>query len=209
MLFSAEEKLLLITGCGRSGTSYIATLLTQCGLEFGHENAEKNGVCSWFLAVDGPKFRANFPDPSTHYQHVFHQVRNPLDVISSWYFNYEDVSPKVWNNFIRVHVPQIKAKDPPLVRCAKYWYYWNLLAEKKAEWRYRIEDIHHEIYEFEKRLGVVLKKDGFLRVREDINTWKKIEKKLIWADLKEALDPNDFKRIVSLAKKYGYSTKDE
>lgn len=39
--------MLLITGCGRSGTHFTARLLQEIGLDVGHETLGKDGVASW------------------------------------------------------------------------------------------------------------------------------------------------------------------
>jgi hypothetical protein len=41
-----------------------------------------------------------------------------------------------------------------LSRAAKYWYYWNLEAERTAQWRYRVETIDDVFNEFCLRVGV-------------------------------------------------------
>ena len=34
----------------------------------------------------------------------------------------------LWN-YILSQIPEIRISDSHLVKCAKYWYYWNLKAE--------------------------------------------------------------------------------
>jgi len=205
-----NEYFLLVTGCGRSGTGYTSQLLQESGLVIGHERLEKDGCVSWPMALDGEYEVWGPSAKGLHFKHVFHQVRHPLDVISSWHTNTGEATPgllKTWK-YVYDHIPQIKPEEPLLVRCAKYWYYWNLEAEKKAEWRYRIEDINLVVDEMEQRLGVSLNRTAFSNLRKDVNTRLPIKKWVTWLDLKQALTEEDFSRIQAMALKYGYPTED-
>lgn len=215
-----KEHLLLIIGCGRSGTYYISQLLTKAGLKMSDENyrdrEEINGISSWWLTVDP----TNPPSPPTNnffylppganivFKHTFHQVRHPLDVISSWYYNninYENI----WGYICR-HIPEIKQDEPLLVKCAKYWYYWNIKAEKRAEWTYRVEDIDTLLDEIENRLELKtpLDKKALSSVSRKTNVYKPIVQKIKWSDLKKTLCKEDFNKLQALADKYGYSIQD-
>ena len=49
------RKKILITGCARSGTTYITNLLNVIGLKVGHEILRENGLVSWYN-VDQPVY---------------------------------------------------------------------------------------------------------------------------------------------------------
>jgi hypothetical protein len=212
-----EERLLLITGCGRSGTTYIVKLLEKNGIILGHERIKKDGTGSWYAAVNGvinPFLRpgekkGDFSGPfecqyhKCHFQHIFHQVRDPLSVISSWYYN----RMKAWE-FIYANVPQIKRHEPHLAKCAKYWYYWNLKAEKIAEWRYRIEDINKIFEEMAQRLKRPLDRSTLKLIEKDSNARNKDFNSITWKDLRQVLSRRDFINLQRLARKYGYATRD-
>ena len=138
-----QDKKLLITGCARSGTTYISKFLQNCGLDVPHEVTGEFGCISWMMAADD--CFAPWGEGSLGYEFdlVFHQVRNPLKCISSVMIN----QPNLTWDYICKHVPEIDILEPIIQRCAKYWYYWNLLAEKKADWTYRIEDLEQVIGE--------------------------------------------------------------
>lgn len=207
-----KERLVLITGCARSGTVYTAKILLENGLEVGHEIDGKAGIVSWLMATDTDKGFSDKPGANDyHFQHVFHQVRHPLQTISS----VNTFSESNWK-FIRANIPEISVKDPKLVRAAKFWYYWNLMAEKKAEMTYRVEDIENVLDEISLRLGVKLDKEVLKKVPKNIHTRRYFFKRLLhsrryyykkytWADLKKALDPDLYDKIVELARRYGYS----
>ena len=164
------RKTLLITGCGRSGTKYATFVLRRLGLDVRHEKMGEDGVASWFMAVDAKT--VPFGDASRNFvfNHVFHQVRHPLTVIPSVASFKEDT----WR-FVCAHAP-IDINERLLLRCAKYWYYWNLNAEKIADWRYRIEDFETVFNPFCERLGVVPDTRVLEQISRDVNT-----RKLGWA----------------------------
>lgn len=195
-----EERFLLVTGCARSGTRYTAFILRDCGLDVGHEWVFPDGLTSWLMAVDcdecpwGATPSANF-----RFKHVFHQVRHPLKVIASVYVN---EPPESWE-FICRHVPQIHATDSDLVKCAKYWYFWNLKAESKAEYTYRIENIENELLELSRRAGYDLTQANLNVVAKDTNT-RRTPIELTWEVLEESIPYQLFFDIQMMALRYGY-----
>lgn len=198
--FFPKKHHLLIVGCARSGTAYTAKVLNELGLQIGHEKMGRDGIIFWHLT---PKIaRSEKYSKHNQFEHIFHQVRDPLKVISSVYVTEDRNS---WS-FITKYLPQIKVQDSHLVKCAKYWYYWNLEAEKIAEWTYRLEEIDDHWEEFEKHIGKKLKRAN-VKVRKDTNTWQTGNyRTFTWQDLKTELDPELFENIQKLALKYGYST---
>ena len=124
----ADSHPLLIIGCGRSGTNYLALVLEKAGYEIFHERIGKHGTVSWPMTVNSISPWGPLSEDS--FLNIFHQVKHPLAVLTSWIVNLHDLNRDEWL-FIRRHIPQIKSEDSLIVQCAKYWYYWNLLAEKK------------------------------------------------------------------------------
>lgn len=195
-----SEREVLVTGCARSGTRYTAYILRDCGLDVGHEWVYPDGLTSWLMAADcsecpwGAAPSANFK-----FKHIFHQVREPLKVIASVYIN---EPPESWE-FICRHLPQIQETDSHLLKCAKYWYYWNLLAEKKAEYTFRVEDI-------EKALRVMSFKMKRELIPKNINAYSKkvntreVPPELTWEMLAESLPATLFDDIQMMALRYGY-----
>jgi len=201
--FRPKPRSLLIIGCARSGTTYIARALRQRGLHIGHEQMKKDGSSSWPLAVLPVKDRSGIRPGKYRFAHIFHQVRDPLKVISSVYMTEGRQS---WN-YIMKHLPEIAMSDSHLVKCAKYWYYWNLHAEKNAEWTYAIEDLDNKWDEFDARLGKKLLPATRINVPKDKNTrLTKNRTYFTWNDLKQELEPELYMNIKQLAQKYGYAT---
>lgn len=192
---------LLITGCGRSGTNYTAVLLEKSGYAIYHERFGEDGCVSWPMAVNS--YSPWGPISEDSFQHVFHQVRHPLAVITSWVVNLYDLDRDEWV-FIRKHIPEIDLEDPLIVQSAKYWYYWNLVAEQQAEWRYCIENLFEVLPEFIDRSGLVLDSKMQGEVPLDFNAWLDTSNKITWLELKNQLPEDLYYKIEEMAIRYGY-----
>jgi hypothetical protein len=195
-----QDRLLLVTGCARSGTKYISRALRASGYEIGHEKMSEAGVSSWYLAAAPKKTKRRVNFGKYKFAHIFHQVRHPLSTISSVYKT-ENVHS--WK-YIISQIPEIRTDDSHLVKCAKYWYYWNLKAEKLAEWTYRVEDLDQLWDEFGKRIGKAITPPSEAHVPKNTNTRGEY-RQFSWEDLRRELDPILFQEIQKLAVKYGYS----
>lgn len=78
----------IITGCGRSGTGYIADRLNNTGLSCGHENVfTVNGPTRNFRNYDGDSswFAAPYIGQAYSSAKILHVVRDPLCVIESFH----------------------------------------------------------------------------------------------------------------------------
>lgn len=150
----------VVTGSARSGTSFMAKLLTSSGHECGHERLfrpdtsavpefrKRRGDASWLAAP--------FVDQLPAGTIVFHQLRHPLHVLRSmmgFRFLAQRPSALRWARFhaqvrgIQVggrvrhpgfdayalrHCPSIAELSDPLSRCARYWVDWNRKVERAA-----------------------------------------------------------------------------
>jgi hypothetical protein len=158
------RKRLLITGCGRSGTKFVTHVLRRLGLDVRHERMGADGIASWTMAVDADAVAWGVSPRDYDFEQVFHQVRDPRQVIASA----TTFKPRSWS-FIYAHTA-IPEDDPVLLRAAKYWYYWNLEAEKVAGWRYRIDAFPDVFEEFCSRLDVEPDRTVLAQVDPDVNT---------------------------------------
>jgi hypothetical protein len=197
-----QKRFLLITGCGRSGTAYIQEFLSASGMGITHEKTMgDHGCVSWLMAADcdwapwGPLSR------KYAFDHIFHQVRAPIKVIQSLY-NFPPLATWKW---IATIIPEIQLSDPPLTKAAKYWYYWNLMAESKAEWTYRIEDIDTAYEEMSRRLGVPLTAKVLKTIPKNKNTRGEPNRVITWKILHNELDRDLFHKVRDLAIRYGYN----
>lgn len=197
-----QKRYLLITGCGRSGTAYIQEFLSASGLGITHEKTMgDHGCVSWLLAADCDWAPWGPLSKKYTFDHIFHQVRGPCKVIQSFY-NHPPLATWKW---IASVIPEIKLSDPPLTKAAKYWYYWNLMAESKAEWTYRIEDIDTVYQEMGRRLGMPLSGKVLKTIPKDKNTRGKPNRPITWQVLHDELDPDLYHKVRDLAIRYGYN----
>ncbi len=152
----------VVTGCGRSGTGYIAALLSALGHPCGHERVftpwitrvpalvSGSGDASWLAAP----FVRGLPVGTV----VLHQVRDPRAVVRSLlgigFFDPAGLGEEVRSlpervrrrfgrgphrtlrsdflDAIRRGVPTILDGRTPIERAVRYWTRWNALVEPSA-----------------------------------------------------------------------------
>ena len=176
-------KKLLIIGCARSGTLFTSEALQKQGLDIGHEVMGADGMVSWFATFEDccilPK--EHLPSVSHTSFFILHQVRHPLRVISSAV----TLTAKSWRR-ICARVPEITLEESLLLRCMKYWYYWNQIAEAVASMTYRVETFNG-------------------RRAEDVatDTNHREHRELDWVSLHEQY-PVLCEKIQRLSTRYGY-----
>lgn len=188
--------MILIIGCGRSGTKYITKVLQQCGLDVRHEKWGKDGIASFYLAGEGelPRWHFKGLSPKWEFDVILHQVRDPLKVISS---SFAFRQPRTFS-FINENIPTEGITDP-VVWGMVYWYYWNLLAERKASFTYQVEKLEENWDWIKKQLGINCPWKMVKGISKKTNTrshpvlsWKELEGKPLYSEIKE------------MAKRYGY-----
>jgi hypothetical protein len=151
----------LVTGCARSGTGYLAALLSELGLACGHERVFEpatlrglkpgspapapswpDSVCaesSWLAAP----FLASLPKGTA----VVHLVRHPLAVMRSNLRIGFFATPSEYLEHACAHVTGLRQRAP-IERAARYWTAWNELIEREAKraglqlLRVRLERLH-------------------------------------------------------------------
>lgn len=189
ILDELEGAKVLVIGCGHSGTLYIANVFQEAGLDVGHECIASDG------ASDSRLTPLVFPERRSYT--IFHQVRHPLNTI----IDMQTVLPRVWKRLAH-HMP-IKDGDSMLLQCMKYWYYWNLIAASKADFRYRVEDISDSWVKICRSVGL-LPDTEFPELPSD--THKKPGGRIYytWDDMIE-VDRGLALNIVNMASRYGYN----
>lgn len=141
-----KKKMVIITGCGRSGTLYMREVFEVLGYDIGHEGLREDGISSWYIIdphhwsiTEGYiKRRRNAQGRQRVYIHL---VRNPLDVISSFH-RCEALPRRAALDFFRRSMPRYNDLDP-IAHIAKYWVEWNRAAEAlfKFDEVVRVEDM--------------------------------------------------------------------
>lgn len=197
------QTFLLVIGCGRSGTTYMTKVLSASGFDVKHEWMGEQGSVSW-LMTPGDADWAPWGPLSKDYQfeHILHQVRDPVKVIQSVY----NVPPSATWEWVGIFIPEIKPGDSKLAKSAKYWYYWNLIAESRAEFTYRIEDFNADYQIVGDKIGVVFDKSVIKSISKKTKTQRRIgHRQITWKILKDELDADLFDKVRSLALRYGYT----
>lgn len=138
---------LIITGCARSGTLYIAEVLRALGFDAGHERlysptragpvAPQTVEVSWLAAphrIDGAL--------------VVHQVRHPLKVVASLLARgtFRESGRRVrYGQYAARWCPRIRHEADELNRCLRYWLDWNALVRADVFWH--VEAIRPDMLE--------------------------------------------------------------
>jgi len=197
----------LIIGCGRSGTSYIATLLRTSKLDIGHENFGKDGVVSWNMAVENGGFKSrvrelNGKENDCEFSKILHQVRHPLKQIRS-FLTAELYTPKATWDYISLYTSVNPKQNTTLLNCMKYYYEWNKICETRTAFMYKIEDIDIYYPKICDYLKIIPNYEALKDTKRDINNRPKIGNKLTW-ELLEKEDKILCNKIFNMSKKYKY-----
>ena len=189
---------IIITGCGRSGTTYISKYFKKIGFDVGHERLGVNGISSWYLSSEQKKvpFGPSLNEVSYLPFPIVHQVREPLQSISS----IQSIGKLSWD-FIKKEVP-INDSDSGILKSMKYWYFWNIKSENKSIFTYRIESLDESIFELCRMAKIDIASSKLnMQLNKKINSRK--HKHLTWDDLrKESIVLTD--QIIEMGKNYGY-----
>src|SRR5690606_31869 len=130
---------------------------------------------------------------------VIHQVRNPLPAISSMLA----MGSPSWK-FLSSEIPIDLQLDSKILRAMKYYYYWNLKAERLAHYRVRVENFAEEIRPILVENQIAFKdRLGDYAGKHRINARQ--HKNLTWEDL-DREDVLLSGKIRELAHRYGYIT---
>ena len=195
---TARRKILVITGCGRSGTTYSAEFLSTLGLRIGHERLRRDGIASWYLASAqatvpfGPSMR----QIGSLDMLVVHQVRDPIQAIASA----QVIGRPSWE-FLAEEIPIDLDGDSRLLMAMKYYYYWNLKASNLAKIRVRVEEFQSDIrpvllefeVEAEQKTKTLPSKSTNARAHSSVS-WRRME----------AEDWRLCKKIRAMSRDYGY-----
>lgn len=140
---------IVITGCQRSGTAYIASLITACGYWCSHERLFRDGRYQELKpeSIESSWAAAGYADRFTTPPHLVHQVRHPLSVIASCLargtFRGKLRPSARWASEIYPGIFQ--PEDSEIIRILRYWVEWNTLTEwASPDVRWRIEYLNAE-----------------------------------------------------------------
>ena len=203
--------MILIAGHPRCGQNYISRVLSTTNKKIGVGYVRADG--SKFFDDDVPIVDGvvNFVGitKNVEFDHVIHIVRDPLKCISS-------ATTEQYGTY-RLIFGTVKGSPKMNVKC-KYedfvslnpvvplwsWVHLNEAIEKKATYRFRIEDIDTEYFTLCEMMGIE-PEDEVPDIPRNFNTRPHIN--YTWHDLDE-IDIDLSNRAKRLGKKYGYDTSD-
>ena len=127
---------LLITGAGRSGTLYTATVIAAAGIDAGHERAVNiRGSRKLKAGEVEVSWLAAYLDVAGY---TVQQVRHPLAAIASLAAGGAfDPSTKAWRwaKYAIARYPEIATQPTPTLRAACYWLLWNGGIQADERWQ--------------------------------------------------------------------------
>jgi len=182
---ACDHKYIVVTGCARSGTGYMAKVLQAAGLDVPHfKAAGRDGISSDVVV----------PFPCLDDCLVLHQVRYPLNQISS-------MQTSVWYTWQYLE-SLIDMEGMNLQRkCMAYWLNWNTIAQRRADFTYKVEHLDHVWTHICSLAGIENK--GLPDVPKNTNTRKGTFDPLTWEQL-EKEDALTATAIKDRARLYGY-----
>ena len=145
------ERELLITGCGASGTKYVAELLVSNGIGVTHDcGLGKDGIVTnacngkevWILWHNrhGVQEYVQAKLPVEEFRQRLQVTRHPLKVIGSVTEKWR-LHGMIWRH-VRENLPGLDDKtEPSLEIASRYWLQWNKALEPIVSDRLRLEDI--------------------------------------------------------------------
>jgi len=216
---------LLITGTGRSGTTYMVKLFKEVGFPIDHDVRSKAGR-NWLGAASWPHtflptaFGCQSRFKKHHFVRIVHLVRNPLNtIISRWNGGARHTPAMVEDCFLPQHQRPSKdmaEKDRLLAQSLRHWVLHNSFAEAQAEGRVNLEAIRGETVaallsdldgvphnppvdaaSFQRTI------DAMQRNVNSNHTKKPPTGVITWARL-ESVDPDYARMAAMMALRYGY-----
>ncbi|WP_426584770.1 tetratricopeptide repeat protein [Dapis sp. BLCC M229] len=150
----------LIVATARSGTKFMSEALKSIGVRCGHEaffgllsskqpkltRADVENRMKLYTQFEADSSWLAVPFLGTDIipsnTKIVHLTRHPENVCESLiafgFFNRKD---NCYTNYLLQHIPEIKASDPEIVKCCKWYLHWH----QKIQRRYEQEVIHHKI----------------------------------------------------------------
>ena len=196
-----------IVSTGRAGSTFIAELLTRIGIPCSHEgfvtpDGIRNrllyqGESSWLAVpfLEAGAFGDGIP--------IVHQVRDPLEVLSSFY-GIRFFSERKRTRFTRFARQHFATSGDELKDGMRWWTEWNRRCESLATLTYPVEDLEERFPEVLRTLGYAPGDLDWKEAFSDLRSRKvnaRSRANLTLGDLPEGPDRD---AMVDLARRYGY-----
>lgn len=208
---NGREFEVVVTGTGRSGTSFAAAWLTSAGVPCGHEMFfGPGGIVNTdrWLELKAESSWLAVPWLDTHLVGVpiIHQVRHPRLVLASCLRHPPGTTPQ-YLAFLKAHCPETREYGDTLNIAAARWVYWNQMIEEKCANRdsyfWVIEEREAGLLEWLQERGIVgdLDDDVLLFSNRRRNTHRPdVQINLRWQDIAGELQ----QLLQGMMERYGY-----
>ena len=195
----------LIAGTPRSGTGYVAKLMTSAGVPIGHEMFfGMPGHGYYPVGAQGDSSWMSVPFLQNFDAKIIHIVRNPLDNLASLIardtFDDDNMMNGIYSIFKMISLPDLRKYDEDNKYLA-FYIMWNMQIDKVEHFKIKLEDISKDPKPFLDKLGI--KYDKSKLYTKKYNTSDTAPPKLT-IDYFKNHDPSLVTRLISLAKLYGY-----
>ena len=203
------ERDFLVTGCGCSGTTYVAHLLRSNGVAVTHDFLlGRRGIVTnacdgkevWIYAYTrhGIKNYVLMKLPVAEFKTVVKVVRHPLKVIGSVLQKWKDWG-QIWPH-VQAGMTGLDLSDPYSLRNGcNYWLTWNQQTDRITDKVMRFEDVLKDPGIVFSTMGL---RKGFIKFKGKVG-----ESKTSWYptwDEIAALDRDLYDRMKAQARAYGY-----
>ncbi len=227
-LISADEapegsgRRLLVVGCGRSGTGFLARVLDGAGIKCGHERVFSPATTRprWGAARAESSWLAVpwLATLSRSDAFILHVVRDPLANARSWmgvgmFAANPDPRHHVYLDAVRRFAPGVLDYATPLERWLAHWVVWNETAIRYGERTVKIEDLDAgdgaPLASLCAELGLESHErvsESFAAVPRDFNT-RTVDTELAWDDIL-ACDGELVARLRVICDRVGYAVGD-
>lgn len=196
----------VIVASPRSGTHYITNKLRAAGIDVKHQKwGGKDGLVSHdfagnpMMASSWDQQHQDRPTPNV----ILHQIREPLAVIGSHlHFNskIQNKSAKKWWEYVcRCMIPYPLGADMNLISLADFWIRWNAMAEARACYTYKVENLKEEW----PGICAIIGRKGLPFLAKKVDRRHVPHPEITWDDILEA-DSNLYSRLKLAASHYGY-----
>lgn len=210
--------MIIITGCGRSGTAYCSQLFKTLGFDVGHETWGADGISAFQVGAEPHRTHYGYHTHVQLYEHPihhFHVTRHPLRVISSWMGR-----PDTLKGMLPDTIDMRGYTD--LERCSLYWWWWNGQVELNYPdaYRFPIEGVYGHLQQICEKVGIDLTHELYEKVKAIDTQWgtayggpggrKKAGSHRYthiynWRELERFIDRQLYQNIREMGVRYGYT----
>lgn len=198
----------IVVGTGRCGTGYISQILTRMGIPCGHEwvyspHPRRNP----HIEILGDSSAQAVPFVPDFDGFVFHQVRNPLQVIGS-FIGFNLFKDYRWHGpdgeFMAQH---FHFTGDELGDAMRYYVEWNQRCERQDRYfRYKVEDIDRAMLRrMADLIGVRVEDSAIDQALREVPTncnTRHNAQPLTWDDLPDGPLKDD---LIAISRRYGYN----